>query len=188
MAQNLPLHDVTIVAPAATLVARKDLHPALIQLLLQAAVEVHRSGDLLADAGTFPSAELVAFPVSADAERYLRSGPSFLRRYLPFWIANLIDRLWILIIPIITIMIPLIRIAPPAYRWRIRRKIYRWYRDLRRIEGQLRLAEDAEARAAELAQLDRLQAEVGRIEVPLAYADNLYHLRLHIRFVKMHYE
>jgi len=184
LAGNVPPADVALIAPAATLVARGDLHPALVGLVLQAAAAVHDSGDVLTEPGTFPSPRLVDFPLSDEAARYFKSGPSFFQRYLPFWIANLIDRLWILVIPLLTVLIPLVRIAPPAYHWRMRRKIYRWYRDLGDIEREVR-ATDAEAdRAAQSARLIRLQEDVGRVEVPLSYAEDLYHLRLHIGFVK----
>jgi len=184
LGRNLPRRDVHLIAPAATLVARDDLHPALIGLLLEAATRIHENGDVLAPPGTFPSNLLVEFPLSDDAKRFLKRGPSFFQRYLPFWIATSVDRLWVLAIPLLTILFPLLRIAPPVYRWRVRRKIYRWYRDLRGIEERLRDAGDAAARNALLHELERLQAEVGRIDTPLAHTEHLYHLRMHIRFIK----
>jgi len=184
LARNLPRRDVRLIAPAATLVASDDLHPALVGLLLEAATGIHETGDVLAAPGTFPSGTLVEFPLSDDAKRFLKRGPSFFQRYLPFWIATSIDRLWVLAIPLLTILFPLLRIAPPVYRWRVRRKIYRWYRDLRRIEEGLREAGDETVRGALLADLERLQADVGRIETPLAHTEHLYHLRSHIEFVK----
>jgi TRAP transporter TAXI family solute receptor len=184
LAGNVPPAEVALVAPAATLVARDDLHPALVGLVLQAAAAVHDAGDVLTEPGTFPSPRLVDFPLSDEAARYFKSGPSFFQRYLPFWIANLIDRLWILIIPLLTVLIPLVRIAPPAYHWRMRRKIYRWYRDLGDIEREVRATEADADRATQSARLLRLQEDVGRVEVPLSYAEDLYHLRLHIAFVR----
>ncbi|MEM7170898.1 MAG: TAXI family TRAP transporter solute-binding subunit [Pseudomonadota bacterium] len=180
---NIPSRDVRLLAPAATLVAREDLHPALVNLLMQAAEEVHEKGDVLTEPGHFPSDERVEFPLSDEAKRFHKSGPPFLQRYLPFWIANLIDRLWILVIPLLTILIPLMRVAPPIYRWRVRRKIYRWYRNLREIETQVRLADLGDDLGEQQTRLEALQVEVGQIDVPLAYSEYLYHLRLHIKFV-----
>ena len=180
---DLPAHDITLVAPTAALVARNDLHPALVDLIIGAAAKVHQPGSLFSAAGTFPSPNYVDFPLSDDARRYFKSGPTFLRRVLPFWAAVLVERLLIMLVPLITIMIPLFKIAPPAYRWGIRRKIYRWYRELREIEARA-AAEGAAAREALAQRLDQMQVQVGKVNVPLSYAEDLYHLRLHIAFVK----
>jgi hypothetical protein len=119
-----------------------------------------------------------------DAQRYLKSGPTFLRRFLPFGIANLTERLVILLVPLLGLLIPLFRIAPPAYRWQIRRKITRWYEDLRSLEDDARAAGDRADHAELVRKLDALQAEVGQVKVPLGYADSLYHLRLHIELAR----
>lgn len=179
---DLPRHDLTLVAPTAALVARTDLHPALVDLLLAAAIKVHQPGSLFSPAGAFPSPEHVNFPLSDDARRYFKSGPTFLRRVLPFWAAVMVERLLIMLVPLITLLIPLFKIAPPAYRWGIRRKIYRWYRELREIETAFNA--DHAARNRLTARLDHMQDQVGRVNVPLSYAEDLYHLRLHIAFVK----
>ncbi len=187
LAENLPSQDITLLAPAATLVVRDELHPALVNLLMQAAVTVHEEGDALSQPGEFPSPRHVEFPLSEEARRFHDKGPPFLQRYLPYWIANLIDRLWILMIPLLTVLFPLFRVAPPIYRWRVRRKIYRWYQDLREIEEKAQSAERAAPNSTSYndlrQQLEALQAEVGQIDVPLAYSEHLYHLRLHISFV-----
>jgi TRAP transporter TAXI family solute receptor len=52
---NIPSRDLTLVAPTTQLVARKDLHPALISLILQAAEEVHETGTEFERQGQFPS-------------------------------------------------------------------------------------------------------------------------------------
>jgi hypothetical protein len=125
--------------------------------------------------------------LSAESKRYFESGLGFLRRVLPFWAATLIERAWILILPILTLLIPLLKIAPPTYRWQVRRRIYRWYQDLRRLENSLeaaRASTDGAALEEGLNGLQRLQKEVSQVVVPLSYADNLYHLRQHIDFVR----
>ena len=191
LAGNLPDHDITLVSPLATLVAREDVHPALIDLVMRAASEIHGGPGLFEDAGQFPSPQNVNFPLSPEAERYFKSGLGFLHRVLPFWAATFIDRTWILILPVLTLLIPLMRIAPPTYRWQVRRRIFRWYRDLRRLETKLQDATaggDAEPLQEALADIGSLQDEVGQVMVPLSYADNLYHLRLHIDFVRRRYE
>lgn len=185
---NVPSHDLTLVAPTAALVARRDIHPALVDLILGAATEVHRPGGLFTEAGRFPSPDHVDFPLAEDAERYFRSGPTFLRRVLPFWAAVLVERLLIMLVPLITVMIPLFKLAPPAYRWGVRRRIYRWYKELREIEEKSSALPDAATRADLVRRLDELQEQVGHLKIPLSYAENLYHLRLHIAFLRRHIE
>jgi TRAP transporter TAXI family solute receptor len=181
---NIPAKTMSMIAPTATLVARDDLHPAIVDLVLGATTKVHQPGNLFSPVGMFPSPNYVDFPLSDDARRYFKSGPTFLRRVLPFWAAVLVERLLIMLVPLITIMIPLMKIAPPAYRWGVRRKIYRWYKELRDLEAEL-YADDTPEKRAELARrLDDIQRQVGHVHVPLSYAESLYHLRLHIGFVR----
>jgi hypothetical protein len=180
----IPARDVALVAPAAALVARDGIHPALIDLVLGAAKEVHGRRQLFSGRGEFPSASYLDFPLDRQAQRYLESGPSFLRRYLPFQVAGFVERLWILVLPLLTLAIPLMRVAPPAYRWQVKRKIYRWYKHLRRLEDDLWRAHDDKARGNLLERLDGLQRDVGKVTVPLSYADQLYALRLHIEFLR----
>ena len=180
--RDLPRTDITMVAPAAQLLVREDLHPALVHLLLEAMAEVHGPRQEFAAEGRFPAATLVDFPLHADAARFLEKGPSFLYRYLPFWVAVWADRLLILLVPTLTLMIPLFRVAPPLYRWQVQRKLFKRYRELRRIE--LAAGSDGADRSALSAELDQLQRELGAIRIPLAYAEDLYHLRRHIDWVR----
>lgn len=179
---NLPPRDVSLLAPAANLVAHMNFHPALIDLLLGAATEVHGAGGLFERPGEFPSLLYTAFPVDPQARRYLNKGPSFLQNYLPFWAANLIDRLKVLLVPLLTLMFPLFRIVPPTYRWRVRKRIYRWYREVQAVEDGL--DSETEPLSALCAELDRIEEEVKQVSVPLAYADSLYQLRSHIELVR----
>jgi len=183
LAEILPKQDVMLIAPVAQLVVRDDLHPAVQSLLIEAAITDHGGGSLLADPGRFPTPQLTDIAISDEAKRYYESGPSFLRRVFPYSVANFLERTWVLIIPLVTLMIPLVRAAPPIYRWRIRRKIYVWYKDLRELETAGRNAETAEDRIEVRARLADLQAETGKVEVPVSYTDDLYRLRAHIRFV-----
>jgi TRAP-type uncharacterized transport system substrate-binding protein len=185
---EVPPEDLTLLAPVASLVARDGLHPALIDLLLRAADEVHRPRALFNRPDEFPSANFIDFPLDSSARRYLESGPSFLRRYLPFRVAAMVERLWVMVLPLLTLAIPLARFAPPAYSWQVRRRIYRWYKHLRRIERRSDRAADAEARRALLGELEELEQRVGEVKVPLSYAEDLYHLRLHIMFVRQRLE
>jgi uncharacterized protein len=183
MAHDLPDHDVTLISPAAQLVVRDDLHPAIQSLLIEAAQAANAGGSILADPGKFPTPTLSDIPLSSEAARYYKNGPSILRRLFPFGVANFLERAWVLAIPLITLLFPLVRAAPPLYRWRIRRKIYVWYQNLRDLEASGRAATTAEERTDVRAQLADIQAQTGNVKVPLSYTDDLYRLRSHIRFV-----
>ncbi|MBI1339469.1 TAXI family TRAP transporter solute-binding subunit [bacterium] len=183
LADDLPREDVVLIAPSAQLVVREALHPALQALLIETAFGVNGGGTLLSDPGRFPDPKLVDIPLSDEAERYYQNGPTFLRRIFPFAVANFLERAWVLAIPLLTLLFPLVRAAPPLYRWRIRRKIYVWYRDLRALETEGRAATTPAERNAVREKLAELQGETGEVEVPLSYTDDLYRLRAHISFV-----
>jgi hypothetical protein len=180
--RNVPSHDVPLIAPITSLIAREDTHPALVQLLVQAATRIHSRPGWIARAGKFPTPEHPEFPLAPEAERFYKNGPPFLQRYLPFWLANLIDRMWVVLFSIVAVMIPLSRIVPPLYKFRIRRRIFRWYRQLREIETQLEAGQSAPA--ALLDDLAKLEARIAHISVPLSYTDALYNLRAHISIVR----
>jgi TRAP-type uncharacterized transport system substrate-binding protein len=182
LARNVPPQDTVLVAATCSLVAREDLHPALVQLFVQAAGRIHGGGGWISRAGQFPSAQGSEFPLARDAERYYRTGPPAMQRYLPFWMANLVDRMWVALISIIAILIPLARVVPPLYQYRIRSRIYRWYRDLRLIEDDL--AQGKVEQGILLERLEKLDAKALGIAVPLAYTDELYALRSAIGLVR----
>ena len=182
LARNVPPADVDLVASTASLVVREDLHPALAQLFVQAAARIHGAGGWIARPGQFPTAQNTEYPLAREAERYYRSGPPMMQRYLPFWLANLIDRMWFALLSIVAVLIPLARVLPPLYQFRIRSRIFRWYRDLRQVEDDL--ARRAAPATDLLERLDRLDGKVERVMVPLAYTDELYALRSAIALVR----
>jgi TRAP transporter TAXI family solute receptor len=137
LVRDFPPEDVTVLAPTANLIVRDDLHPALQSLLLQAASEVHGKSGFFQKAGEFPSYKDRMVPLSPEAGRYFKSGSPFLQRYLPFWLAVLIDRLFVLLIPIIALLIPLLKVAPAVYNWRVRSKVFRSYGELKFLEDDL---------------------------------------------------
>jgi TRAP-type uncharacterized transport system substrate-binding protein len=183
--KNVPAHDVTLISPTANLLAIDGLHPALAYLLMRAASEVHGGAGLLNRAGDFPAPLNSEFPLSAEATRYYKSGPPFLQRYLPYWAAVLVDRLWITLLPVLALLVPLGRIVPAAYRWRARSRIYRWYARLKEVELEL---DDNEANPEKLQELltrlDEIERAVNRINTPLAYTDNLYAFRQNVNLVR----
>ncbi|MCS0582329.1 ABC transporter substrate-binding protein [Massilia pinisoli] len=187
LGRDIPSQDFHLIAPTATLVARDDLHPALIDLFVKAATEIHGGTGWFQQQGQFPSPRYTEIPVAREAAKYYRDGPPFLQRYLSFWLANLFERLWVVVVALAALIIPLSKIVPPLYVWRIRSRVYRWYGQLRAVEQALENAADEhrdEARAELLRRLDDIELRVNHISIPLAYADALYGLRSHINFVR----
>ena len=201
--KDLPHEDVHLIAPTATLVAKSDTHPAIIELLMQAATEVHGGAGTFRRAGEFPNDQYTEVTVSPVAERYYKNGPSFLQRYLPFWLANLVERMGVILVPVIALLIPLSRILPPLYTWRVRSRVYRWYGQLRSVENDVEataaqngpgaaggtLPPEIESRREarrqkQLARLHDIETKVNHLVVPLSYADELYTLKLHIDRVR----
>ena len=182
--RNIPATDLSTVAPTALLAARESLHPALVDLLLVTAQEIHGQSGLLADTAQFPSPRYSDLPISPEASRHYRYGPPFLQRILPFWAATLVDRLKIMLLPLIGLAIPLFKLVPPIYRWRIRSRILRLYSEVTRLDparaGGLVNVDITER----LARLDRVDREVAQLTVPLAYTDELYNLRRDIDLVR----
>jgi TRAP transporter TAXI family solute receptor len=182
--QNLPAHDTPLVAAPANLAARRDLNPSLIPAVLNAVTRVHQAGGVLEHKRQFPSVDFADLPLSEDARRYLINGPSFLFRWLPYGTAVLLDRLKILVLPLLALLLPLFKIAPPLYTWRIRSKIYKWYAAVREVESSIQQDKVSGDPASLINRLSELDRQVASVSVPLSYAAELYHLRLHIRFLQ----
>lgn len=184
MERNVPNQDINLIAPAATLVINDDLHPALADLMMQVATAVHKEATILSEAKKFPSAEKLDFPLNKEAERFYRNGPPFLQRYLPFWAASLIDRLKVMILPLVALILPLTKILPPTYHWRMRSRIYRWYDELHELDLHTRKNIGIDAISSAIATLDEMEEDVRQVEVPLSYSEELYNLRLHIELLR----
>lgn len=179
LASDVPPRDVHLLAPTATLLARANTHPALLQLFIQAAQQVHGGAGWFQRKGDFPKASGTEQPLAKEAERFYANGTPVLQRYLPFWLANLVERMWPVLVSIIAILIPLSRMLPPLYQFRIRSRIFRWYAQLREVEDAVGKRPPAEL----LHDLDAIEARVEGVTVPLSYADELYSLRSHIQMV-----
>ncbi len=164
--------------------AHREIHPALVDLIMQVAGKVHDSRSLLSVNRDYPSPENLDFPLSTEAKRFFEHGPPFLQRYLPFWAASLIDRLKFMILPLVALLIPLMKVLPPTYRWRIRSRIYRWYDELHDLDVDLKQDETEEAHIEAIRVVNDMEQEVRSVEVPLSYAEELYNLRLHIDLLR----
>jgi TRAP transporter TAXI family solute receptor len=185
LAKDRPPADVELVATKASLVIRADLHPAIQYLLLNAAREIHSGANIFHRANEFPAAEAIDVPLSSEALRFYKSGLPFLHDFFPFWMAELMGKLIILLIPILGVLYPLMRFLPRLYDWVMRSKVLRMYGELRLLEDEVSSAGAAAADTSEMiARLDRLEAQANRLRVPLAYASMLYMLRTHIDLVR----
>jgi TRAP transporter TAXI family solute receptor len=187
LGRDIPAQDYHLIAPTATLVAREHLHPALVDLFVQAAGDIHGGTGWFQQQGQFPSPRYTEIPVAREAARYYRDGPPFLQRYMRFWLANLFERMWVVVVPLLALLIPLSKVVPPLYVWRIRSRVYRWYGQLRSVEQALEAVQGErrdEALADLLRRLDDIERRVNQMTIPLAFADALYGLRSHINFVR----
>jgi TRAP-type uncharacterized transport system substrate-binding protein len=181
--KGTPAHDVFLLAPTVELIARENLHPALSDLLLEAAVEVHSGPGLFRTKGEFPAPIEQEIRISNDASRFYKSGKSFFYRYLPFWLASIVNLIIVVLVPVIVLLLPGLRLIPALYRWRFRSRIFRWYRALMVIERDLFTELAPDKRKELLEKLDNIEEEVNRMKVPASFADQFYVLRGHITFV-----
>jgi ABC-type nitrate/sulfonate/bicarbonate transport system substrate-binding protein len=184
LAANNPQQDVRLVASTTSLLASTETHPAILQLFAQTATQLHSGAGWFSRTREYPSLEHTEVPVSPEAVRAIKNGAPFLQRYLPFWLANLIERMWLAMGLIIALALPLSRIVPPLYTFRIRSRVFRWYAELRDIEQRAEGQEEADSVQSLLDQLDTLESKAEKIVVPLSHTDELYALRNNIHLVR----
>jgi hypothetical protein len=184
MGRNVPPADVVLVAPKTSLVVRRDLHPGVQVLLLQAADEVHSPPGPFHRAGEFPAAEAIDLPLSADARQFYKSGPPVLQRYLPFWLAVLARRLLLVLVPLVGVVYPVVRSLPAAYAWMMRRRVFRLYGELKLIELETEGRSAAAPTEAIVARLDDLEERVSRLHLSRGQTPHAYTLRHHIRLIR----
>jgi len=182
LATDLPPHDVAMLAATTSLVSRDQTHPALRQLFAESAQTVHSSAGWFNRARDFPNTRTSELPVSPEGDRAINGTPPFWQRFLPFWASNLVERMWLVLGGLVVLMLPLSKIVPPLYQFRVRSRVFRWYARLREIETKV----DARTgdRDALLNELDELDRVTHRITVPLSYTDELYALRNNIYAVR----
>jgi TRAP-type uncharacterized transport system substrate-binding protein len=184
VAHDIPEKDVALVGTKAMLAARDGLHPALIELLVDAAHEIHGGQGLFEEAGEFPGTTRVDLRISTHADQHKRFGPSFLYRYLPFWLATMVERAIIILVPLAAILLPLFHYLPQLLRWRVRSRVYRWYGELALLERDVAKRTGALPTEKWLADLERIERAVARLHTPSGYASEAYTLREHIALVR----
>jgi hypothetical protein len=182
--KNIPDHNINLLSPTVELLARTNLHPALSDLLLEAATEVHSRAGRYQRQGEFPAPLEHEYRISSDAQRFYKSGKSFFYRYLPFWMASLLNRILVVIVPMILILIPGLKSIPAIYRWRMRSRILRWYRALLVLESDITQNATHEKQEELINRLEQIEQAVNKMKVPASFADQFYSLRSHISIVR----
>lgn len=184
LALDIPNANIDLIGTKAMLVAREDMHPALISVLIDAAREIHSPQGFFESAGEFPGITPLDVPVSAYADQHRRFGPTYLYRIMPFWAASLIERMLIIVVPLLAVLVPLANYLPQFLRWRVRSRIYRWYGELALLERDIATRQGALPIQQWLADLDRIEQAVYRIPTPVSYASERYTLREHVALVR----
>jgi hypothetical protein len=190
--KGIPAEDTALVATKTGLIVKESLHPAITSLLAEAVLAVHTQpqfdsngeAKLFQTVGTFPIVADPEFPLADDARRVYRSGPPFLQRYLPFWVATFLERMTIMLVPVVGLLIPAMRITPSVYPWLVRRRIFRWYRELRKVESGLSKGATSEQLSQKMSDLDRIDEGIRTAQIPQNFSDQLYQLRSHIDVVR----
>jgi TRAP-type uncharacterized transport system substrate-binding protein len=184
LGKNIPAHDVNLIGPTVELLARPDLHPALSDILIEAAQEAHGAPGLFKRRGEFPAPIEHDFPISADASRYYKSGKSFFYGSLPFGLASLASRIVVVFVPLVVLLIPALRIIPAVHKWRMQMRINRWYRELLALERKLQADETPARQEKLMAEIGRIENDVSKMKVPTSFAGQFYDLRANIQFVR----
>jgi hypothetical protein len=184
LVRDIPAQDTKLIATTAQVMVRDDFHPALTNLLMQSFQQVHGGVGALHRSGDFPNTRMTDLPVAKETQRFFKSGPPLLQRYLPFWAATLVDRLLVMLVPLVAVMVPAIRIAPALYAWRVRSKIARQYGELKLLEYEIRNRYDPAKRLEYDEQLEALEDQAFSRSIPLGFTDQVYILREHIGLVR----
>lgn len=183
---DIPDRDITLISPTVELIAREDLHPALIDVLLETATQVHSRSGIFQKRREFPAPIEHEYRVSDDAQRFYKSGKTFLYRYLPFWLASLVNRILLVFVPMVLLLIPGLKLIPTVFRWKVRLHILRWYRALLAIEAEINIGPptDPAYTAQLLEKLDSIEKSINEMKKPAAFGDQFYSLRYHVNFVR----
>jgi uncharacterized protein len=184
LARNVPAHDVHMVAPTATLVIKENMHPALVYLMMKVVSQVHSGASMFNAKDEFPSAKDTDFPLSTQALNFYKSGLPIIDKYLPFWAATFVNRTLIVILPLLALLIPLTKIIPMIYVWLVKRKLFRYYGELRYLDTLLMEISSAEELKTCLEKLNEIESKVVNIKLPVPFSQYAYELRAHIELVR----
>lgn len=182
--KNIPSQKITLMGPMVELIATKNLHPALSDMILDAAMDIHGTASIFRKRGEFPAPAENKIKLSDDAERFYKSGKSFLYRYLPFWMASLLNRILISFLPMLIILIPAVRSIPAIFRWMWQVRLRRRYRALLKLEERFMNENDPEKIKELFQSFELIEEDVKKMRVKAIFADQFYRLRAHIDYVR----
>ena len=184
IARNIPPNDVQLIGSTTKVLVRSDLHPEIVQLLLQTMVEVHGGSNIFQRTGEFPNSTDVEYPVAPAAIDFYKNGPSFMQRHLPLWLSVHAQRAIAVLVTAIALGLPLFRFLPMAYNWITRRRLFYWYGQLKDLEASFDFSLTDKNLAEKQAEIERIEEAVSHIRFPLTFSDQLYNLRSHIDIVR----
>jgi TRAP-type uncharacterized transport system substrate-binding protein len=182
--RNIPPNDVILIGSTAKVLVRSDLHPEIVQLLLQTMTEVHSRPDIFQRNGEFPNGTDTEYPIAPTAIDFYKSGPSFMQRHLPVWFAVHVQRAIAVLVTAVAIGFPLFRFLPLAYNWVTRRRLFYWYGQLKALEASFDATPNGELWTEKKAEIERIEDAVSHIRFPLTFSDQVYNLRSHIDIVR----
>ena len=180
----IPSDDVQLIGTKSKVLIRSDLHPEIVQLLLQTMKEVHGGADLFHRSGEYPNASDSEYTVAATAIDFYRNGPSFMQRHLPLWLSVHVQRAIAVVVTGIAIGLPLLHFVPQSFNWMTRRRLLHWYAQLRALESSFDSSTNHKHLISKLAEVERIEDAVSKIHFPLAFSDQVYNLRSHIDIVR----
>jgi TRAP-type uncharacterized transport system substrate-binding protein len=182
--RNIPSSDVQLIATTSKVLIRSDVHPEIVQLLLQTMKDVHSGSDIFHRSGEFPNGTDTEYPVAPTAIDFYKNGPSFMQRHLPLWLSVHVQRAIAVLVTGIAIGFPLFRFLPQLYNWMTRRRLFYWYGQLKALEASFDARPNDNHLREKQAELERIEDALSHIRFPLTFSDQLYNLRSHIDIVR----
>jgi len=183
--RKIPATDINLIGTTNVVLVREDLHPAIIDLLAKTIAEVHSAAGIFQRAGEFPSVADPEYPVAEEAREYYRNGPSFLNRYLPFWVTNVVKRMLALGLTAIAIILPVFSYGPSLYKWLIEYRLRAFYRRLRSIEERLHKGLDAVQTAALEEEVELLEHDMIKLALPVRHSNLYFSVKSHLNLVRI---
>lgn len=182
--RTIPADDVPLIGTTSKVLVRSDLHPEIVELLLQTMTETHSGPEIFQRSGEFPNATDAEYPVAATAIDYYKNGPSYLRRHLPLWLSVYVQRAIAVLVAGIAVGLPLFHYLPLLYKWNMRRRLLYWYSQLKALEASFDASPGDRLLVAKQTEVERIEDAVSHIRFPLTFSDQVYNLRSHIDIVR----
>ncbi len=182
--RKVPAADVILIATTNVVLVRKEIHPAIIDLLAQTMVEVHSGPGIFQQVGEFPTQTDPEFPVAQEARDFYKNGPSLPDRYLPIWMTNYAKRAIAVLVTVIAIVIPLFSYAPRLYKWLVEYRLRALYRRLRAIEASLQKSVTVPEISTLEGDLEILDREIFVLGVPIRHSDLYFMMKSHLNLVR----